>query len=61
MKANKDVSSSKAKSRVCNSAGRQDMGKIEEMVKNLSPELQSEVEDFIQFLLNKQKKKPAKS
>ena len=37
------------------------MGKIEEMVRNLPPDLQKEVEDFIQFLLNKQKKrKPAK-
>ena len=36
------------------------MGKIEEMVRNLSPELQNEVEDFIQLLLSKQKKKPAK-
>jgi len=37
------------------------MGKIEEMVKNLPPDLQKEVEDFILFLLNKQKKrKPAK-
>jgi hypothetical protein len=36
------------------------MGKIEEMVRNLPPDLQKEVEDFIQFLLNKQKRKPAK-
>ena len=36
------------------------MRKIEEMVKNLPPDLQKEVEDFIQFLLNKQKGKPAK-
>jgi len=36
------------------------MGKIEEMVRNLPPELQNEVEDFIQFLLNKQKRKLAK-
>jgi hypothetical protein len=37
------------------------MGKIEEMVRNLPPELQNEVEDFVQFLLNKQKRKPAKN
>ena len=37
------------------------MGKFEEMVRNLPPDLQKEVEDFIQFLLNKQKtRKPAK-
>jgi len=29
---------------------------IEEMVKSLPPDLKKEVEDFIQFLLNKRKK-----
>jgi hypothetical protein len=37
------------------------MGKIEEMVKDLSPDLQQEVEDFIEFLLDKRsRKKPTK-
>lgn len=34
------------------------MAKIEEMAKNLSPELQQEVEDFIEFLIKKHGKRP---
>ena len=30
------------------------MGRIEEMVKELPPELQQEVEDFVQFLIERQ-------
>ena len=36
------------------------MIKIEEMVKNLPPDLHQEVEDFIQFLINKRVQKPAR-
>ena len=36
------------------------MIKIEEMVKNLPPDLYQEVEDFIQFLINKRMQKPAR-
>lgn len=35
------------------------MIKIEEMVKNLPPDLYQEVEDFIEFLINKRMQKPA--
>ena len=34
--------------------------KIEEIIKKLPPEFQKEVEDFIQFLLEKHKKKTGK-
>ncbi len=34
------------------------MGKVEEMIKELPPELQQEVEDFVQFLLEKRVRKP---
>ena len=34
------------------------MKKIEEMIKELPPELQQEVEDFVQFLLDKHARKP---
>ncbi len=33
--------------------GGEDMGRIEEMVKELPPELQQEVEDFVQFLIER--------
>jgi hypothetical protein len=33
------------------------MGKVEELIKELSPELQREVEDFVAFLLEKHGKK----
>ena len=35
------------------------MGKIEEMVRDLPPDLRQEVEDFIEFLLEKRSRKPA--
>jgi hypothetical protein len=35
------------------------MIKIEEMVKNLPPDLHQEIEDFIEFLINKRVQKPA--
>ena len=34
------------------------MSRIEEMIKELPPELQQEVDDFVQFLLEKQVCKP---
>jgi hypothetical protein len=35
------------------------MSRIEEMVKDLPPDLYQEVEDFIEFLLDKRSRKPA--
>ncbi len=35
------------------------MSRIEEMVKDLSPNLRQEAEDFIEFLLSKHSRKPA--
>ena len=34
------------------------MGRLEEMVAKLPPDLQQEVEDFVQFLLEKREKGP---
>ena len=34
------------------------MGKVEEMVRNLPPDLYQEVENFIEFLLDKRSRKP---
>ena len=34
------------------------MARIDEMIKKLSPELQQEVEDFIEFLIEKHGKRP---
>ena len=36
------------------------MKKIEEMVRGLPPELRQEVEDFIEFLLERRSRKPPK-
>ncbi|KPL05714.1 hypothetical protein AMJ85_11025 [candidate division BRC1 bacterium SM23_51] len=36
------------------------MGKIEEMIKALPPEFRKEVEDFVQFLLEKRAPKPGR-
>lgn len=37
--------------------GGEDMAKIEAMIKELPPELQQEVEDFVEFLLEKRMRK----
>lgn len=34
------------------------MKRVEEMIKELPPELQQEVEDFVQFLIEKRARKP---
>ena len=39
-------------------AGGADMRRLEEMVKELPPELQQEVEDFVQFLIERRVRKP---
>ena len=37
------------------------MARIEEMIKELPPELQQEVEDFVAFLLTKRVRQPARA
>lgn len=36
------------------------MDRLEELIQQLPPELQQEVADFVEFLLEKRKRKPAK-